>query len=59
LTPALADGTVPIMGSILIRQIPDPIHLGFKKLCQRKQTSMEKEMIRLIQREVLKGSKKK
>jgi hypothetical protein len=47
------------MGSILIRQIPDPIHKDFKKLCQTKQTSMEKEIVRLISREVLKALRKK
>jgi hypothetical protein len=47
------------MGSILIRQVPDPVHQGFKKLCINKKTSMEKEIIRLIQREVDKASKKK
>lgn len=46
------------MGSILIRQIPDPIHKDFKKLCQSKQTSMEKEIVRLILREVTKASRK-
>jgi hypothetical protein len=40
------------MGSILIRQVPDLVHQDFKKLCQAKNTSMEKEMIRLIAREV-------
>jgi hypothetical protein len=40
------------MGSILIRQVPDIVHKDFKKLCQAKKTSMEKEMIRLIAREV-------
>jgi hypothetical protein len=47
------------MGSILIRQVPDPIHKGFKKLCQVKQTSMERELVRLMSREVEKASKKK
>lgn len=47
------------MGSILIRQIPDPVHKDFKKLCQAKQTSMEKEIVRLISREVVKASRKK
>jgi len=47
------------MGSILIRQIPDPLHKDFKKLCQSKQVSMEKEIVRLISREVLKASRKK
>ncbi|MGA2974912.1 MAG: hypothetical protein ABSF77_06350 [Spirochaetia bacterium] len=47
------------MGSILIRQIPDPVHKDFKKLCQTKQTSMEKEIVRLISREVVKASRKK
>ncbi len=47
------------MGSILIRQVPDPVHQSFKKLCQKKNTSMEKEIIRLLQREVDKGSRKK
>ncbi len=47
------------MGSILIRQIPDPIHKDFKKLCQSKQISMEKEIVRLISREVLKALRKK
>jgi hypothetical protein len=47
------------MGSILIRQIPDPIHKDFKKLCQTKQISMEREIVRLISREVVKASRKK
>jgi hypothetical protein len=47
------------MGSILIRQIPDPIHKDFKKLCQSKQTSMEKEIVRLILREITKAARKK
>ena len=47
------------MGAILIRQIPDPIHKDFKKLCQSKQTSMEKEIVRLISREVTKAARKK
>ena len=47
------------MGSILIRQVPDPIHKDFKKLCQAKQTSMEKEIVRLISRAVDKASRKK
>ena len=47
------------MGSILIRQVPDPIHQGFKKLCQMKQTSMERELVRLMSREVEKASRKK
>ena len=40
----------------MIRQVPDNIHQGFKKLCSNKKTSMEKEIIRLIQREVEKAS---
>jgi hypothetical protein len=40
------------MGSILIRRVPDLVHKDFKSLCQAKNTSMEKEMIRLISREV-------
>ncbi len=47
------------MGSILIRQIPDPIHKDFKKLCQSKQISMEREIVRLISREVTKAARKK
>jgi len=47
------------MGSILIRQVPDPIHKDFKKLCQSKETSMEKEIVRLISREVQRASRKK
>jgi hypothetical protein len=47
------------MGSILIRQIPDPIHKDFKKLCQSKQVSMERELVRLISREVTKAARKK
>jgi hypothetical protein len=46
------------MGSILLRHVPDTAHKGFKKLCQKKKTSMEKEIVRLIQREVDKASKK-
>lgn len=40
------------MGSILIRRVPDLVHKDFKRMCQAKNTSMEKEMIRLIAREV-------
>jgi hypothetical protein len=47
------------MGSILIRQIPDPLHKDFKRLCQGKETSMEKEIVRLITREVEKAARKK
>jgi hypothetical protein len=47
------------MGSILIRQVPDPLHKDFKKLCHAKKTSMEKEMVRLISREVGKAARKK
>ncbi len=47
------------MGSILIRRIPDPIHKDFKALCQVKQTSMEKEIIRLIVREITRASRRK
>lgn len=47
------------MGSILIRQVPDPVHKDFKKLCQAKNTSMEKEMIRLIAREVKVAARRK
>ncbi len=46
------------MGSILIRKVPDAVHQGFKKLCQRKQVSMEKELIRLLEREVRKAARK-
>jgi len=46
------------MGSILIRKVPDSVHQGFKKLCQRKEVSMEKELIRLLEREVRKAAKK-
>ena len=42
----------------MIRQVPDPIHKDFKKLCQSKETSMEKEIVRLISREVEKASRK-
>ena len=58
MTPCRGGGRVYPMGSILIRQVPDPIHKGFKKLCQTKQTSMEKEIVRLISREVEKASRK-
>ena len=47
------------MGSILIRKVPDPLHKDFKKLCQKKDTSMEKEIVRLLGREVEKASRKK
>ncbi len=47
------------MGSILIRRLPDPVHKEFKKLCQTKQVSMEKEIVRLISREVVKASRGK
>ena len=47
------------MGSTLLRQVPDPLHKEFKKLCQTKQTSMEREIVRLISREVQKASRKK
>ena len=47
------------MGSILIRKVPDPIHQSFKKLCQRKKVSMEKEIVRLMQREVVKASRRR
>jgi hypothetical protein len=47
------------MGSILIRQVPDPVHKDFKKLCQAKKTSMENEMIRLISREVRAAARRK
>jgi hypothetical protein len=47
------------MGSILIRRLPDPLHKDFKRLCQSKETSMEKEIVRLISREVEKASRKK
>jgi hypothetical protein len=40
------------MGSILIRMVPAAVHADFKKLCQSKNTSMEKEMVRLMAREV-------
>jgi hypothetical protein len=46
------------MGAILIRQIPDPLHKDFKKLCQQKQISMERELIRLMTREVTKAARK-
>ena len=46
------------MGSILLRQVPDLLHKDFKKLCQNKETSMEKEIVRLIAREVQKASRK-
>jgi hypothetical protein len=46
------------MGSILLRQVPDLLHKDFKKLCQTKQISMEKEIVRLISREVEKASRK-
>jgi len=46
------------MGSILIRKIPDPIHKDFKKLCQDRQTSMEREIIRLILREITRATTK-
>jgi hypothetical protein len=59
LTLPRGDGRVSFMGSILIRQVPDPIHKGFKKLCQMKQTSMERELVRLMSREVEKASRKK
>ena len=42
----------------MIRQIPDLIHKDFKKLCQVKQVSMEKEIVRLISREVAKAARK-
>jgi len=48
-----------VMGSILIRKVPDPIHQSFKKLCQRKKVSMEKEIVRLMQREVVKASRRR
>jgi hypothetical protein len=47
------------MGSILIRQVPDIVHKDFKRLCQAKKTSMEKEMIRLIAREVKAAARRK
>jgi hypothetical protein len=47
------------MGSILLRQVPDPLHKDFKSLCQSRETSMEKEIVRLIAREVEKASRKK
>jgi plasmid stability protein len=47
------------MGSILIRRLPDPIHKEFKLLCQKKNTSMEKEIVRLILRETTKAPRKK
>jgi len=47
------------MGAILIRAIPDPIHKDFKKLCQSKNTSMEKEIVRLITREITRAAKKR
>jgi hypothetical protein len=59
LTPPWGGGRVTRMGAILIRAIPDPIHKDFKKLCQTKKTSMEKEIVRLILREITKASKKK
>jgi len=59
LTPRRDGGRVSRMGSILIRQVPDPIHQGFKKLCQKKQTSMEKEIVRLLRREVEKASRRR
>jgi hypothetical protein len=46
------------MGSILLRHVPDPAHKAFKKLCRKKKTSMEKEIVRLIQKEVDKASAK-
>ena len=52
LTPPRGGGRVFRMGSILIRQVPDLVHKDFKRLCQAKNTSMEKEMIRRIAREV-------
>jgi hypothetical protein len=47
------------MGSILIRQVPDPVHKDFKKLCQARQISMEKEIVRLISKEVDKAARKR
>jgi hypothetical protein len=47
------------MGAILIRQIPDPLHKEFKRLCQAKQVTMEREIVRLITREVTKAARKK
>jgi hypothetical protein len=46
------------MGSILIRKVPSPVHQDFKKLCQRREISMEKLIIRLLEREVSKESKR-
>jgi hypothetical protein len=59
LTAEVPRGRVRSMGSILIRQVPDPVHREFKKLCQNKRISMEKEIVRLLQREVDKASRKK
>jgi hypothetical protein len=59
LTAQEEGGRVPPMGAILIRQIPDPLHKDFKKLCQQKQISMERELIRLMTREVTKAARKK
>jgi hypothetical protein len=47
------------MGSILIRRVPEIVHKDFKRLCQAKNTSMEKEMIRLIAREVKAAARRK
>ena len=47
------------MGSILLRRVPDLVHQDFKRLCQAKNTSMEKEMIRLIAREVKAAARRK
>jgi hypothetical protein len=47
------------MGSILIRKVPDLVHKDFKRLCQAKNTSMEREMIRLIAREVKAAARRK
>jgi hypothetical protein len=58
LTPPIGGGRVRAMGSILIRKVPGPVHQDFKKLCQRREISMEKLIIRLIEKEVSKESKR-
>ncbi len=46
------------MKNILIRKVPEDVHEAFRILCIRRKSSMNEELLKLIQKEVEKAAKK-
>ncbi len=46
------------MKDMRIREVPDELHLKFKLLCVKKKISMNKQLIKMMKKEIEKEDKK-